>query len=118
VRKLFATIAPRFSSRPGGYTRLLRVGFRRGDAADLAQVELVGSEYLAESESEGEAKDVTPTPKRQGVGGRIRAAAGRLRGKSEGDEAKAESEKPASRAGRASKKSTATKASGARKKKT
>lgn len=43
--KLFDTIAPRFSSRPGGYTRLVRIGFRRGDAAEIAQVELIGSEY-------------------------------------------------------------------------
>lgn len=43
--KLFDTIAPRFSSRAGGYTRLVRIGFRRGDAAEIAQVELIGSEY-------------------------------------------------------------------------
>ena len=43
--KLFDTIAPRFADRPGGYTRMLRIGFRRGDAAELAQVELIGSEY-------------------------------------------------------------------------
>jgi len=45
VGKLFDEIAPRFASRPGGYTRLLRIGFRRGDGGDVAQVELVGSEY-------------------------------------------------------------------------
>ena len=45
VTKLFDTIAPRFESRPGGYTRLLRLGFRKGDAAEVAQVELVGSEF-------------------------------------------------------------------------
>src|SRR5439155_6411892 len=45
VGKLFDEIAPRFEARPGGYTRLLRLGFRRGDAADVAQVEFVGSEY-------------------------------------------------------------------------
>src|ERR1043165_1982056 len=44
VTKLFDTIAPRFSDRPGGYTRLLRVGYRKGDSAEVAQVELVGSE--------------------------------------------------------------------------
>src|ERR1700731_2854122 len=33
VTKLFDTIAPRFASRPGGYTRLLRIGFRKGDSA-------------------------------------------------------------------------------------
>src|SRR6266540_7568261 len=45
VSKLFDTIAPRFAARPGGYTRLLRVGYRRGDSAEIAQVELVGSEF-------------------------------------------------------------------------
>ena len=39
------TLAPRFAERPGGYTRILRVGFRRGDSAEVAHVELVGSEY-------------------------------------------------------------------------
>src|SRR3954463_13523918 len=42
VRKLFDTIPPRCEKRAGGYPRLLRIGFRRGDAADVAQVELVG----------------------------------------------------------------------------
>ena len=41
VIKLFDTIAPRFQDRPGGYTRLLRVGRRQGDDAEVAQVELV-----------------------------------------------------------------------------
>ena len=49
TRKLFETIAPRFADRPGGYTRLLRAGYRRGDAAEVAQVELVGSEYTVDS---------------------------------------------------------------------
>ena len=45
VTKLFDEIAPRFVERPGGYTRLLRLGHRRGDSADVALIELVGSEY-------------------------------------------------------------------------
>ncbi len=44
VGKLFDTLAPRFAERPGGYTRLLRIGYRKGDNAEVAQVELVGSE--------------------------------------------------------------------------
>jgi large subunit ribosomal protein L17 len=79
VGKLFDTIAPRFETRPGGYTRILRVGYRRGDSAEVAQIELVGSEFNPNAEAEkteGAAK-----AKPQGVGGRLRAAAERLRGK-------------------------------------
>ena len=82
VTKLFDTIAPRFAERSGGYTRLLRVGFRKGDAAEVAQVELIGSEFDPKAKAEGGA---TPEekPKAKGVGGRLRAAAERLRGKKE-----------------------------------
>jgi large subunit ribosomal protein L17 len=44
VKKLFGTLAPRFATRPGGYTRTLKLGPRQGDGADLAIVELIGSE--------------------------------------------------------------------------
>jgi large subunit ribosomal protein L17 len=44
VTKLFETIGPRFGDRNGGYLRIVRTGFRRGDAADVAFVELLGSE--------------------------------------------------------------------------
>ena len=41
VRKLFDEIAPRYVSRPGGYTRMLKLGLRKGDAAELVVLELV-----------------------------------------------------------------------------
>ena len=41
VTKLFTEIGPRYSARPGGYTRILRCGFRSGDSAPMAFVELV-----------------------------------------------------------------------------
>jgi large subunit ribosomal protein L17 len=85
VTKLFDTIAPRFATRPGGYTRLLRVGFRRGDSAELAQVELVGSEYDPKAKADTPAGE-EPKPKAKGVGGRLRAAAERLRGKKDDNE--------------------------------
>jgi large subunit ribosomal protein L17 len=79
VSKLFDTLAPRFEGRPGGYTRILRLGYRRGDSAEVAQIELVGSEYNPNAETQKAASAEKAKPK--GVGGRLRAAAERLRGK-------------------------------------
>jgi large subunit ribosomal protein L17 len=44
TQKLFSDLAPRFADRPGGYTRIIRVGWRIGDGAELAILELLGSE--------------------------------------------------------------------------
>jgi large subunit ribosomal protein L17 len=98
VAKLFDTLAHRFASRPGGYTRLLRLGFRRGDSAEVAQVELLGSEFNPRAKAETEAKSGETEPKTKGVGGRLRAAAKRLRRKKEEAPAAEEKEKPAKRA--------------------
>jgi large subunit ribosomal protein L17 len=86
VSKLFDEIAPRFAARPGGYTRILRIGYRRGDSAEVAQIELVGSEYDPNAEAKKTEGKAEQKPK--GVGGRLRAAAERLRGKAkpEGEE--------------------------------
>ncbi len=39
--RLFSEIGPRFASRPGGYTRILKLGFREGDGADVSRIELL-----------------------------------------------------------------------------
>jgi large subunit ribosomal protein L17 len=82
VSKLFETLAPRFAGRPGGYTRLLRLGYRKGDSAEVAQVELVGSEFNPRAAAETEAKSEA-APSQKTVGSRLRAAAERIRGKKE-----------------------------------
>ena len=79
VSKLFETLAPRFADRPGGYTRILRVGFRRGDSAEVAHVELVGSEYNPAARTDKDATEEAPK-KAKGVGERLKRAAQRIRG--------------------------------------
>ncbi len=47
VAKLFDTIAPRYNDRPGGYTRIIKLGHRAGDNASLSMIELVEEEFTA-----------------------------------------------------------------------
>jgi large subunit ribosomal protein L17 len=46
VKKLFDKLGPKFAQRNGGYTRIVRVGFRQGDGAETAILELVGTELI------------------------------------------------------------------------
>lgn len=49
VGKLFAELGPRFEGRPGGYTRILKCGFRAGDKAPMAYIELIGRPIAAQA---------------------------------------------------------------------
>lgn len=59
VQKLFTTLAERYKERPGGYTRVLRAGFRFGDAAPMAVLELV------DRDPEAKGQDSGPTAERE-----------------------------------------------------
>ena len=64
TKKLFADLAPRFSERAGGYTRIVRTGWRIGDGAELAILEFIGSELKKkEKKSKKAAKEEEPEEK-------------------------------------------------------
>jgi large subunit ribosomal protein L17 len=56
IRKLFDTIGPRFGDRNGGYTRIVRTSWQKGDGADKAFIELLGSEKLLDEKREKRAE--------------------------------------------------------------
>jgi len=113
VGKLFESIAPRYAERPGGYTRILRVGFRRGDSAEVAQVELVGSEYKPKSAEERKAeKEAATTSKTRSVGDRLRSAARGLRGTAKGEQGGSKGQAGGQTRGKAQKSTTPRKAGG------
>jgi large subunit ribosomal protein L17 len=56
VTKLFEILAPRFAQRNGGYTRIIRMGFRQGDGASMAILELLGSEFKSDKAEDEKGK--------------------------------------------------------------
>ena len=59
VTELFRTIAPKVAERPGGYTRVLKIGFRQGDGADMALIEFVDFNEAALASAPKAAKKTT-----------------------------------------------------------
>lgn len=59
VAELFRNVAPKIADRPGGYTRVLKTGFRQGDAAEMAMIELVDFNEAALAAAKPEAKKST-----------------------------------------------------------
>jgi large subunit ribosomal protein L17 len=57
VKKLFEELGPRFSERPGGYTRIVKVGPRAGDGAEMAVLELIGTEFKKKEKKKKDIKE-------------------------------------------------------------
>lgn len=66
VKKLFDTLGARFGQRNGGYTRIVRIGPRKGDGAEQAMLELVGSQLIKRAEERRKRKEERMKAQREG----------------------------------------------------
>jgi large subunit ribosomal protein L17 len=66
VKKLFDSLGPKFSQRNGGYTRIVRLGFRKGDGAELCKLELVGTELVKRAAERAKRREERLTARKEG----------------------------------------------------
>ena len=66
VKRLFDTIGPKFAQRHGGYTRITRLAFRKGDGAELCKLELVGIELVKRAAERAKRKEERLKSQQQG----------------------------------------------------
>jgi large subunit ribosomal protein L17 len=95
VKKLFDEIAPSFEGRPGGYTRIIRLGFRQGDAAEMCMLQLTNNDVVAESKKADTAEKPKKTAKPKAEKSEETAAEPKKARKAPAKKADAKAEKPA-----------------------
>ena len=76
VQELFGTIAARYADRNGGYTRIVKLGYRAGDGADLAVIELLGSELATKKAEQAAETKKEKMPEAEGAEGTGEQVAG------------------------------------------